>query len=88
MNTRSNEHRKLMHLITLVSFMVNDIELYLDTHPFDKEALEQFEHYSNLRKQALNDYANCYGPLTIDLANNLEEWKWALQPWPWEGGGC
>ena len=71
---------------------VNELDkhgkLYLDTHPCDKEALEHFEHYKDLRVQALEEYARCYGPLTVDTTSDYDEWTWVMQPWPWEGGSC
>lgn len=88
MNQTQNEQKRLMNWINMVSFMVDDIQLYLDTHPCDKEALEHFEHYKDLRVQALEEYARCYGPLTVDTTSDYDEWAWVMQPWPWEGGSC
>ena len=79
----------LMNRINEVSFAVNDILLYLDTHPSDPAALQYFQEYTQLRKQALQDYAAMYGPLTVDLAiGSRGKWNWIQQPWPWEGGTC
>lgn len=82
--------RELMNQINQVSFMVNDIQLYLDTHPCDAEALEAFRKYSQLRNQALREYARQYGPLTIDTAAEscTDRWNWINEPWPWQEGGC
>ena len=88
MNQTQNEQKRLMNWINIVSFMVDDIQLYLDTHPCDKEALEHFEHYKDLRVQALEEYARCYGPLTVYTTSDYDEWTWVMQPWPWEGGSC
>lgn len=77
---------QLLQWINYVSFAVNDIILYLDTHPGDEEALNYFRHYKELRKQGLRAYADQYGPLTIDSAKVGNYWSWASQPWPWEGG--
>ena len=33
-------------------------------------------------------YAQNYTPLTIDTANPDNYWRWASDPWPWEGGDC
>ena len=40
-----------------------------------------------MKNQAMKEYAAKYGPLSIqDIdASKHDEWKWALQPWPWEG---
>lgn len=87
MNQPMNQ-KQLMQWINMVSFAINDIVLYLDTHTDDEEALNYFNHYKELRKQALRTYAEQYGPLTIDTANVTNYWCWATQPWPWEGGMC
>ena len=79
---------QLFQWINYVSFAVNDITLYLDTHPNDEDALNYLRHYKELRKQGLRAYADQYGPLTIDTAKVGDCWLWATQPWPWEGGMC
>lgn len=88
MNKPIMDRSRLYHWINLVSFALNDIVLYLDTHPTDTEALEYFYHYQDLRMQALEEYAACYGPLTLDTAAKQPQWNWALHPFPWEGGNC
>ena len=37
--------KQLLQWINMVSFAVNDITLYLDTHPDDEEALNYLKHY-------------------------------------------
>ncbi|MCI5742012.1 MAG: spore coat protein CotJB [Lachnospiraceae bacterium] len=88
MMNQQMSQKQLMQWINMVSFAVNDIILYLDTHPDDEEALNYFNHYKEMRKQALRAYADQYGPLTIDTAQVNNHWCWATQPWPWEGGTC
>lgn len=79
---------ELMKIINEVSFAVNDMALYLNTHPEDEEALAFFREKVMLRKEALKEYASQYGPLTIDTADDdsSRQWNWVMQPWPWEGG--
>ncbi|HJD28963.1 MAG TPA: spore coat protein CotJB [Candidatus Blautia avicola] len=76
-----------MDTINEVSFAVDDIKLYLDTHPDDKKALEFFKEKVMIRNEALKEYAAQYGPLTIDTAEDTcsRQWDWVMQPWPWEG---
>ena len=52
---------ELMNWIYAVSFAVDDVKLFLDTHPTDTKALEYFHEYSKLRNQALDEYAKYYG---------------------------
>ena len=79
---------QLLHWINMVSFAVVDITEYLDTHPIDAEAICYFNHHIEMRRNAMQVYADKFGPLTIDTANPDAYWDWAKQPLPWEGGGC
>ena len=65
--------------INEVSFAVNDMLLYLDTHPEDQKALRYFSDISDRRNQLMAEYAEKYGPLTIDIAAVSSEnaWKWS-----------
>ncbi len=87
MNQAKNK-QELFAWINKVSFMACDMALYLDTHPDDQKALEFFQKYSQMRRQALATYASQYGPLNMDVIDNDDHWYWATQPWPWEGGYC
>lgn len=81
---------QMLQYINEVSFAVNDILLYLDTHPCDHAALAYYEEHVAMRKAALDDYAKYFGPLTVDTADltHCNAWEWVMQPWPWEGGSC
>ena len=83
----------LLAWIDQVSFAVVEMNLYLDTHPEDEDALAFFREKVELRKEALKQYAEQYDPLTIDTANDRmsRSFEWVMQPWPWEvnrKGGC
>ncbi len=82
------EQIKLFQWINMVSFAVNDIVLYLDTHPTDQDAIAYFNHFREARTRALAEYEQLYGPLTIDTAMPDQKWLWSTQPMPWEGGYC
>ncbi|MDD6811309.1 MAG: spore coat protein CotJB [Lachnospiraceae bacterium] len=86
--TFHSEQEKLLHQINLISFVVVEMTLYLDTHPNDYEAIEYLKHYVRMKDRAMHDYAAKFGPLTISTADvsDGKEWKWALTPMPWEGG--
>lgn len=77
--------KQLFQYITEVSFAINDLVLYLDTHPCDSCALKQYEKYKNLRQEALEEYTKMYGPLLNDRVDVNDKWTWTNQPWPWEG---
>jgi spore coat protein JB len=83
-----NERARLYHNINVIGFVIVDMIEYLDTHPYDKEAIEYLNHYLALKHQAMAEYAEKYGPLSIGNVPDTDcnEWKWATQPMPWEGG--
>ena len=92
MNPNQNQQREmLLKKINEVSFAVDDILLFLDTHPDCQEALDFYRQNVAIRKGALSEYARLYGPLTIDTADDScsRSWEWIQQPFPWEmKGGC
>ena len=90
MTNNKPSRRDLLQWINVVSFAVNDAQLFLDTHPTDAEAMAYFHEYSRLRNQALREYARHYGPLTVDTVvdSGADRWKWVEEPWPWQEGGC
>lgn len=81
--------KELLDWINVVSFAVDDVKLFLDTHPYDEEAQQYFDEFKKQRVQAMKEYAKYYGPLTLDAAaESCDRWKWVLEPWPWQEGGC
>ena len=69
MNENRPCKKELLEWINIVSFAVDDVKLFLDTHPNCPEALEFFDEFKKQRVQALKEYAKYYGPLTLDTAN-------------------
>ena len=81
------DKNKLRHYIDVVSFVVDDTKLFLDTHPHHREALEYFENYNKARNRAVAEYSAQFGPLVISEVSCDNEFEWATQPWPWEMEG-
>lgn len=76
---------QLYRRITLTGFALVDVTLYLDTHPDDREAIRYFQENSRLYQEALAEYSEKYGPLTLSHAHHNDEyWDWVNQPWPWQ----
>lgn len=87
MNDPIMEQNQLLKNINIVSFVIVDIVEYLDTHPHDRKAIDYFNHYSRVKNELMLEYSMKYGPLTLStVENNSDEWNWALQAPPWEGG--
>ena len=76
----------LLKQITTLDFMALDLNLYLDTHPGEIEALQMHNTVVDGAKKARKQYETHFGPLTSCYAENLNDWTWADCPWPWQEG--
>lgn len=77
--------RQLMKKINESSFAMDDVLLYLDTHPTDLRAMNFYHYVAGMRKEAMDIYEKQYGPLMVDSVPNQNEWTWTAGKWPWEG---
>ena len=66
-------------------FAVTDLNLYLDTHPDDAQALQAYARAQNAYRAAAAEYQALYGPLTAADAG-ADIWLWGAKPWPWQEG--
>lgn len=82
----SSEAARIMQVLNQASFALDDVVLYLNTHPADPDALSYYQYVKNLRSQAMNAYTDQYGPLRNDQERSTTNWTWISGPWPWEGG--
>ncbi|MFA5658796.1 MAG: spore coat protein CotJB [Oscillospiraceae bacterium] len=80
------ERDRLMKNIQMYDFFLVELNLFLDTHPRCREALDYFRKYNEMKKAACEEYARLYGPLTISQAAATDSWAWVEGPWPWEKG--
>ncbi len=74
---------KLKELMAL-DFKLYDLQLYLDTHPFDQDALEVYQDLAVEAACARKNYEEMYGPLRAVNGATDCEWTWIKNPWPWE----
>lgn len=73
--------------IDATSFAVVEMTEYLDTHPYEKAAIDYVNYYIQLKNKLVEEYSYLYGPLCLSISQkDTEKWKWALTPMPWEGG--
>jgi spore coat protein JB len=80
---------QLMKQINEANFTVNDLTLYLDTHPEDQDALKLFHQSLKQKKEAAQEYEKLYGPLEVCMTSEeTGKWTWGSMPAPWEGGTC
>ena len=81
MMTKEQLSEKLYEL----KFASVDLNLYLDNHPDNKEALDDYNKISEDLKKLTKIYESNYGPLTnFGCAESKNTWSWVDSPWPWE----
>ena len=81
----SNDRERLLLEVQKYSFAMWDLNLYLNTHPTDRNVMMMFDQYRTSYRKAVNDYESKYGPLHLDSTNtNSGYWEWNKSPWPWE----
>ena len=69
-------------LLQQMDFCIQELTLYLDTHPNDLYAFRLLKRHLADRDQLKMEVERKNGPLTnYDTANN---WLWTKGPWPWE----
>ena len=76
--------REMLQEIRCLEFAINELALYLDTHPDDQKALCLHRKYCKEVKDLKDKYQKVFGPLTINFPCN--KWRWLEEPWPWERG--
>ncbi len=95
------DRNTLLQNINETSFLLDDLRLYLDTHPLDSQALTAFGQAMTQRKQLLAEFAKEFEPLTPDCicpdTNNQtkcctkypeqKHFTWTDGPVPWENQG-
>lgn len=79
-----DERGILLKRLQVCDFALNDVALFLDTHPDDKDALSFYQKHIELRQKALDDYTSKYGPVTKSDYNGSAHWTWVDGPWPWQ----
>ncbi|MGZ4159374.1 MAG: spore coat protein CotJB [Neobacillus sp.] len=79
------EYYHLMEQLQAVDFVLVELTLYLDTHPDDVEAINQFNHYAKERKQLKKAFESQFGPLLqYGKSYSGYPWNWSDTPWPWQ----
>lgn len=79
--TRAEQIIKIQEL----GFACVDLNLYLDNHPDDKNAVSIYNSLSKQYESAICAYEKKYGPLlNFGHGTSACPWQWIDEPWPWE----
>lgn len=78
------DRMELLKLITISSFMKEDLSLYLNTHPMDEKVITRYNFHVMESKALKERYEMNYGMLSEHESCSPCPWQWIDQPWPWE----
>lgn len=90
--TQMNEHRQvdqryyqLLEQLQALDFVLVELNLYLDTHKDDPNALNQFNQFTQERWKVAQEFESHYGPL-MNFGRSYSQfpWQWTDTPWPWQ----
>ncbi len=80
-----DNRKALMQRIRAYDFAIVEMNLFLDTHPTDEQALSLFHMYQEKRKELILTYEAQFGPYinTVDDVKG-DTFTWICDPWPWD----
>ena len=76
----------LLTRVYQTGFAMDDVLLFLDTHPSDPDALAYYQQAQTHYSMAVQAYESHCGPLFMTNVTDRNYWDWINDPWPWEGG--
>ena len=82
MNIQKDALRKIQEL----SFVKCELELYLDTHPECKTALDYYKKTVEALDALVVAYEAEFGPVTAEGCVLADRWSWVDGDWPWYSG--
>ena len=81
MNTN---RESLLKEVMAADFTLIDLNLYLNTHPYDQTTIMLFNNCAQRARMLRNEYERLYGPLTASNSTCKCPWQWISSPWPLE----
>ncbi len=76
---------QMLRQLQEVDFVLVELNLFLDTHPNDQAALQQFNQLVQQRWQIAQQFESCFGPLmNFGHSYSGHPWQWNDTPWPWQ----
>ena len=73
---------QLMNSLSESLFYATDLQLFLDTHPDDRNALRMFREAVKRTKATAEIFEQRFYPLTAFAADDECDWEWLLGVWP------
>lgn len=73
-----------IHELQTMAFALQELTLYLDTHPDDADALELYRKYQKQYHDLMMQYSEKCTPLSHAVPVDHKTYTWLDDPWPWE----
>ncbi len=68
-----------------MEFIVIELNLYLDTHPCDEDALHDYNCAVKMFEKYVKEYQErCAMMFAQGCCAKTDCWDWVEAPWPWE----
>jgi spore coat protein JB len=85
MKQMPESYYKLIHEMQAVDFVLVELNLYLNTHPDDRQAIEQYNLYAHKGQQLKRQFEIEFGPLqNFGKSYTKDPFGWPEAPWPWQ----
>lgn len=78
---------ELLRKIQKLEFAVVELNLYLDNHPTNTKAIEDFNRFTDELMKLKHEYDSKFRMLANFGHSKADPcWSWVDEPWPWEKG--
>lgn len=85
MKQMPESYYQMLEQLQSLDFVLIELTLYLDTHPEDLHAIEQFNQVSQQRALIKAEFEPKFGPLLqYGQSYSKYPWDWSESPWPWQ----
>jgi spore coat protein JB len=82
-NKTPNKSTPLRELMA-IDFVIDELELYLNSHKNDAEAFTTYQSFLRLGKEGIARYTELYGPISQSDMMDAKNYTWIENPWPWD----
>ncbi|KGR90955.1 hypothetical protein CD30_08665 [Ureibacillus massiliensis 4400831 = CIP 108448 = CCUG 49529] len=79
------EYYQLLEELQAIDFVLVELNLYLNTHPHDLEAIKQFNETAQQSMRLKVEFEKKFGPL-MNFGKSFSSYPWNVDdtPWPWQ----
>ncbi len=79
----TREQLAMLKEIMALEFTVLELNLFLNTHPRNREALEDHNRFARDLRNLKMEYQKMYGPFQSTCPSQYP-WQYISMPWPWQ----